>query len=193
MTESDLILLEEYLDGELSAADARALEERAVREPELAAELNRLKGDRQIRAKVWRMMEGDEAAVAAVANRVASSIQRRTSYAHLIRGLRIGFAAAACVVLGLGIGFVARSSNSGQSPVAVGPNQSGKIAFTGTLPSQEPGYNVQFKDQTGKVVAVQHFQSLDEARQFVQDVSQWQERQQQMHEGNIVNVADQQY
>ena len=84
MTEADLMLLEDYLDGELSAADARALEERSVRELELANELNRLRADRQIRVKAWRSMEGSEKAVAAVAGRVAASIQRRESFAFLI-------------------------------------------------------------------------------------------------------------
>jgi anti-sigma factor RsiW len=198
MTEADLMLLEEYLDGELSAADARALEERSLREPALASELNRLRADRQIRAQAWRAMEGDEAAVTAVAGRVIANIERRESFTFLLRGLRIGAAAAACIVLGLTVGFFARSANPAHpdSPEALVPPSSDQTALPETvaaahLPSAAQGYDVNLKDEAGKVVAVQHFSNLDQARQFVQDVGQWQQHQEQMHNGNVTFVADQ--
>jgi anti-sigma factor RsiW len=197
MTEADLMLLEEYLDGELSAADARALEERSLREPALASELNRLRTDRQIRAKAWRAMEGDEATVAAVAGRVVANIERRESFSFLLRGLRIGAAAAACIVLGLTVGFFARSANPAHplSPEALIPPSSDQTTLPETVAATRApatqGYDVNLKDEAGKVVAVQHFSNLDQARQFVQDVGQWQQHQEQMHNGNVTFVADQ--
>lgn len=196
MTEADLMLLEEYLDGELSAADGRAVEERCVRELELASELNRLRGDRQIRAQAWRAMEGDDAAVEAVAGKVATVIARRESHVRLMHGLRIGFAAAACVIIGLGAGFFARSPHpTNVATTANPPPNSDRIVMTNRPASSEPppaGYDVKFTDpQTGKVVAVQHFASMEQAHQFIQDVGQWQEQQEQMHNGNVSLVADQ--
>ncbi|HWB54255.1 MAG TPA: hypothetical protein VG722_08680, partial [Tepidisphaeraceae bacterium] len=58
-------------------------------------------------------------------------------------------------------------------------------------PVSARGYDVQLKDEGGHVVAVQHFQTLEQARQFVQDVGQWQQRQEQMHNGNVTFVSDQ--
>ncbi|HEY1685211.1 MAG TPA: zf-HC2 domain-containing protein [Tepidisphaeraceae bacterium] len=198
MTESDLMLLEEYLDGELSAADARAVEERSVHEPELGKELARLKTDRGIRLQAWRSMEGDELAVESVAGKVAATIQRRESHTFLLRGLRIGAAAAACIVLGLSVGFFARQPASNQitaqAPVATKTADSDRIVFTGQVPSQMPsarGYDVRLKNDAGEVVAVQHFDNIEQARQFVQDVGTWQQRQEQMHSGNVSLVSDQ--
>ena len=197
MNETDLMLLEEYLDGELSAADARALEERSLREPALASELARLRADRQIRAKAWRAMEGDEAAVAAVAGRVVASIERRESFTFLLRGLRIGAAAAACIVLGLTVGFFAKSANPAASDFPSSSSSTLRLPLCRKrLPrfnrrQSARGYDVNLKDESGKVVAVQHFTNLDQARQFVQDVGQWQQDQDKMHNGNVTFVADQ--
>lgn len=197
MTEQDLMLLEEYLDGELSAADARAVEERAVHEPQIAAELNRLRADRQTRAICWRTMEGDAATVATVAGRVSASIQRRESFFHLMRGMRIGAAAAACIAVGLTVGFFAHTSSSPQQAARTSQaSNQDHIVWTGRLasaPQSPAGYNVELRDETGAVVATQHFKTLEQAMQFQQDVAQWQQQEQQMHNGNVNLAAAQFY
>jgi hypothetical protein len=190
------MLLEEYLDGELSAADARAVEERAAREPELAAELSRLRGDREVRVKVWHLMEGDERAVEAVAGKVHASIERRECFGRLLRGLRMGGAAAACIMLGLTVGWMARTqpNNTHERVVeapAVDSPAGGGIQFVGQLPPvQKQGYTVQLKDETGRVVATQAFPTQEQAREFAKDVGDWQERQNQVRNGNITFVGE---
>ena len=59
----------------------------------------------------------------------------------------------------------------------------------GTI-AQAPTYQVQITDDTGRVVAVQKFDSLEQAREFTDDLTKWQLRQQQLQQGQVVLVGD---
>jgi hypothetical protein len=53
------------------------------------------------------------------------------------------------------------------------------------------GYQVALTDALGHVVAVQHFDTLEEAREFTEDVSRWQHQQQQIRGAEPVDYKDQ--
>jgi hypothetical protein len=53
------------------------------------------------------------------------------------------------------------------------------------------GYQVALTDALGHVVAVQHFDTLEEAREFTEDVSRWQRQQQQIRGAEPVVYKDQ--
>jgi hypothetical protein len=54
----------------------------------------------------------------------------------------------------------------------------------------EGGFNVQITDDAGRVLAVQHFDTLNEAREFSNDLSRWQARQRRMRNGDIRLIGD---
>jgi hypothetical protein len=53
------------------------------------------------------------------------------------------------------------------------------------------GYQVALTDALGHVVAIQHFDTLEEAREFTEDVSRWQHQQQQIRGAEPVDYKDQ--
>jgi hypothetical protein len=184
MTEADLEILEMYLDDALSDRDLAAVAKRIAEEPVMAAELERLRGEREMRRQIWLAMEPTDAAVERLLGRVDESIRRRTWWERQLKWGRWAGAAAACVVFGFTAGYLGRSTESPVAPTSVAQNEDhGQINFVGRVagPAQ-----VQLTDDSGRVVAVQHFESVDKAKEFANDIQAWQERQQQMRNGNVI-------
>lgn len=194
MTESDVEILEMYLDDALSDQDLAAVAKRLADEPVMAAELERLRGERDLRRQLFASMEPTDAAVERLLGRVDESIRRRTWWERQLKWGRWATAAAACVVFGFTAGYLGRSTSPQQGTgIAVNPTapveqvadsgEHGQINFVGRVagPAQ-----VQLTDDSGKVVAVQHFESMDKAKEFANDIQAWQERQQQMRNGNVI-------
>jgi hypothetical protein len=73
--------------------------------------------------------------------------------------------------------------SQGIQQVATNSDDHGQINFVGKVASPA---QVQLTDDTGRVVAVQHFESMDKANEFAKDIQAWQERQQQMRSGNVM-------
>ena len=198
MTDQDLELLDQYLDGALSDDEERALETRLRAEPALAAELSRLKSDRDLRKLMWQGIEtGVERSVQPLLMRVEAALDRRENWKMRIARFRVPAAAAACILVGFMAGWVGRTSpmaGPGGGAMArndVEPNR--EIQFPGiSLPRGRAAtaYDVALKDEAGKVVAVQHFENLEKAREFADDLGHWQERQTQAQNGNVVLVGD---
>jgi hypothetical protein len=116
-----------------------------------------------------------------------------------VRILRQLSAAAACLIVGVLVGWFGHSRNQSAQPMA--SDSASRITFpdngnSATLVSNSPsrngsgGFNVQITDDTGRVLGVQHFDTLHDAREFSNDLSRWQARQRQMRSGDIRLIGD---
>ena len=178
LTENDLELLETYLDGELSPAEAAALRERLGASEELSGALAMLRAERATRGVVWRSFEPSALEVDRLTDRLERSIGQPV-HPLLDRIIRIGrvvTAAAACLVMGIAIGRI----GNGPGPVIAPGGGSGQVAGAGgsSAPAEVPA-DVIFTDDTGRIF-VQRFKSAAAARQFVEELNNL--RQQQIRE-----------
>ena len=176
--DEDRDLLEAHLDGELAPAEAEALGRRLAADARLAAALEELRAERAVRRAVWGAYEPTEAEAAAVAAGAVAAAVRDGRWNRAARVARLASAAAAAVVFAFAGGWMARGrvAPDGAAP---GPNvagdgdghfvSSGGGAGAGSFP-------VAFTDENGRVIAVQHFDDPQAARQFADDVGRWQAR-----------------
>lgn len=173
LTDEDLELLEAYLDGELSAEESAKLRERVSTSAELAGGLELLRAERANRGQAWRSFEPSMMEVDRLADRLERSIGQAPAHPVWDRVLSIGrivTAAAACLVMGIAIG---RMNGSPALPGGVGG------AVAGASSSQQP-VDVVLTDDTGRVF-VQRFDSMQAARQFVEDLKRAREQQLRDH------------
>ncbi len=180
IVDEDIELLESSLDGGLSESEAVDLRGRLARDPGLAIALDDLRVQRAVRQSLWSSLEPTDGEVDRFAARVRAAAGRRRTPV-LARTLRIAGAIAACIA----ISFVAGWKFHTRQLAATGPHMSS------TKPRAALTYDVSLTDEHGRVTAVQNFDSLEKAREFAKDLSQWQQRQQQMRDGAAVIVADQ--
>jgi hypothetical protein len=75
LSDSDLQLLNAYLDDALSADEVEELDLRLTVEAELSHTLNKLRAHRAARARVWRASEPSQATAARFATSVLSPLQ----------------------------------------------------------------------------------------------------------------------
>jgi anti-sigma factor RsiW len=182
LSDSDLELLENHLDGELSVADEEALRERMNIEPELGAMLETLRGERDARRMAFVSMEPDDATVERFdryASREIQRLDRESFWRRTSRTLRFVSAAAACLVIGFSVGRIVNSGVLDRKPGETGANNPNVV-------------EVVLTDDSGHEIGVQRFPSREQANEFINDVDQWHHRarlQQQMNDPNIVRVA----
>jgi hypothetical protein len=81
--------------------------------------------------------------------------------------LRYAMAAAALIAIGFLVGWM--GATGGKSNVSAG----------------EAAYRVEILDESGQVMAVQKFGSLEKAREFSEDLRQWQIRQERLLNGRV--------
>ncbi len=180
MTDEPAEILELYLDGELPAHEASAVQRRLAAEPALAAQLEESRALRALRAGFFAAIEPDDAA----ADRAVENIRRRIGrplhpgpqaapdHATLPwQWIRIGIAAAACLAVAFMAGRVARLGN-----IAADRQQGAPVPVS---------YQVSITDESGAVLGIQKFKSLEEAREFSDDLHRWQERQEKLLSGQI--------
>jgi anti-sigma factor RsiW len=164
-------LLEEYLDGVLDAAHEREFSERLRREPALAAELGELKQARGLRATVFAALEPSQSEVDQFVSSITQKLQAPRRRPLFIRLFRPIAAAAACVVAGFLGGYLLRPTNT---------------AVT-SIPKQNPEtFQVAITDDTGRVLGVQQFDSIEKAREFSDDLARWQQWQDQLRNAEVV-------
>lgn len=195
VAEADLDLLETYLDGELPVADAEGLWHRLAAEPELTAALDQLRAQRAVRMAIWTQDEPTDPVVAKVNRKVVTSIRRMDWLETITRSLKFATAAAACIVFGFGVGWLGRANflptphlgspdiHTVQLPGASGVNDNGHHT-----------YPVAIRDEAGRVIAVQQFDSLQDANDFANDLTKWQagRQQQPSRDVPVVPVSDEQ-
>jgi anti-sigma factor RsiW len=189
MTEldADAERLEAMLDGELSAEQEGEVRARLEHDPALAARLEKFRQERALRQQVFARLQPSENDADRLLERVRRAASRERTWERRLRGLRLVGAAAACIVVGFMTGWMGRpgpSDNAGAGHAKVVHSQP---ASNG---GGEGAYRVELTDEQGRVVAVQKFDTLDEARRFQDDLRQWQTRQQQVQQGDVMMIGD---
>jgi len=180
MTDRDLELLDGYLDGALSDEELRQVEERLEKDVLFIGELARMRSDRDARLQAWESMQepGDEYAAIALMGRIDAALDRRESWASRFRWVGRAAAAAALILVGfMGDAWLQRHSVGPVNQDIAGVSGSSKPMSTG------PKYRVMLKDSSGKIIAVNDFDSKEKAEQFRDAMNKWQENQWQMQNG----------
>ena len=161
-----------------------------------------MREQRRIRMEVWESLEPGDAEASSFATRVIRNIQRKQFMSRMSWVTRLSGAAAACLLMGLGSGWYMW----GRSPASPSPYAPARVAVNTThnAPAQreiqfvnQPGndlavgpYQVELTDESGKVLAVQKFNKLEDARHFAQDLGRVVERQQDVQNGHVTLVSD---
>lgn len=181
VSESDFEMLEGYLDDALEMGEVELLRARLESDVELAATLEQVRGERAGRRAFFELLEPSDAAVARFTARVGASIRGRRRFALVLRAGRYVTAAAAC----LAIGFFARGwfDHSPSKLVVDGKPGSVKV-------EKIEVYQVTLRDESGKVVGVQKFNSIEKAREFAADLNRWQSRSARLASGQFVLHQD---
>jgi anti-sigma factor RsiW len=181
VNETDLALLDAYLDDALEPAEVDVLRARLAADVELVAALEQTRAERAMRRTLFAALEPDDAAVTSLVANVRKSIaeRRRRRPALFLRPMRIVVAAAACVA----VGFFSRGMFDRPNKIAVNPNDKVVVQPVTT-------YEVTLRDETGRVVAVQRFDSVEKAREFAADLSRWQAGSERLASGRFVITSD---
>jgi anti-sigma factor RsiW len=186
LADSDLELLESYLDGELSVAEDEALRDRMNIEPALASALENLRAERDARRSAFSAMEPDDATVERFnrhASREIQRLDREFFWQRTSKTLRIVSAAAACLVIGFSIGRIADSGVLNHQP---GDRNRPSVA------AAEAGANaveVVLTDDRGQEIGVQRFPTREKANEFIHDCDSWQQRQRLLHDANVIMTS----
>lgn len=184
LSESDLNLLDAYLDDALSVSEVQSLDARLTEEPELASSLDSLRAERKARAAVLTTLTPCEQEAGHFSDTVIKSVRRREQMRLWMRNIRIGVSVAACLVIGFFVGWIGR----GHGPViqqVVKPltppnperNQSQRI-IDGPKAPQVGQYQVALLDEKGKVIATHRFNKIEEVKRFADDLARSQHPQQ---------------
>jgi len=188
-SESDLELLETYLDGELPVADAEGLWRRLAAEPELSAQLDQLRADRELRQMVWRSMEPAETSVRRVEAGVGARARRRDVFSALRTAAGVLTAAAACILFGFAMGWLGHENYPSNIPQPAASTGGGIPVVSTADTSRRP--ELRIEDGSGNVRAVQQFRTPQEEQEFMQDLSRWNQRQSQSQiPDNVVPVSE---
>ena len=172
----DLDLLEAHLDGALAPDDAEALARRLGREPALAAALERVRETRAVRRAVWASYEPQAGHAERLTTAFVAAGKREERIRRAARLARRATAAAAVVLLAFAGGWVARGRLADEGASVARPVSTDDHAFDSSGAGDGPSFPVALTDEDGNIVAVQHFDDPDRAREFAEDVGRWQSR-----------------
>jgi hypothetical protein len=186
VTEKDLELLDGYFDDALEIGEVDALRTRLSGDGELVAALDQIRSERAARRSFFAMLEPDDAAVGALMTRIQVSAARQKRITGRARMVRAGILAAACLLLG----FYARGLID-RAPVPThDPGTSLIENKTGVDVQKVSTYQVTLRDEAGRVVAVQRFDSMEKAQEFAADLARWQSHSERLASGRFVLSAD---
>jgi len=141
VTDTDLELLESYLDDELGAAEADALRKRLSSDPQLSAAMDELRSQRDMRQQFFGAVEPNEASVQRLMQSVRRNVNREIIWAERSRKLGMVGSLAACIMVGFFIGRASYTMNRStpesrpESPVAYAPPTA---VFPGASPVVRP-------------------------------------------------------
>jgi anti-sigma factor RsiW len=164
--DNDIELLNAYLDGELPVPECEGLWRRLAVEPELTAELDRLRTEHDVRQSVWTSLEPTDQAVAMTAHKIFKAARRNELVSMFNRGMLLVSSIAALVLVGFSLGWMERSHNTG---MAASGNGTQALATTGQTGLPSDNTEVSLRDASGHAFSIR-FDSHDEARQFVDDL-----------------------
>jgi hypothetical protein len=132
LAETDLELLESYLDDELSSLEHDALEQRLSREPALAAALDDLRAQGELRRNVIASFEPNEAMVQRVLAGVDQKVENHMVWTERARSMRWLSGVAATLLIGFLGGYIFRGGPAGTAPGGGGgSNTAGLVATNG--------------------------------------------------------------
>lgn len=177
VSEQDLELLEEYLDGALSPDAAERVHERLEREPEFAAALAELASERAARAAVWRSLEPGDEQVRQFAARVRTAARRQDAWGRVGRFARFGSAAAACLLVGYFFGWVNHDLAPGGMPGTGGRTGVNQVSTDRGHGQAAPAVRYRVPvgyDEAGRPI-MQEFDNLEDARRFAEEVRRLQD------------------
>ncbi len=185
LTDNDLEMLDGYLDDALEMGEVELLRARLASDAEFAAALEGVRGERAARRMFFAALEPDDAAVVNFTARVKASTMRRNRFAFVLRAGRYLTAAAACLAVGFfARGWFGHSAGDSSKGVLVDGRQ-------GTLKVEKiEVYQVTLRDESGKVLGVQKFNSIEKAREFAADLDRWQSRSAKLASGQFVLHQD---
>jgi len=168
----NLELLDSYLDGALEATAATCFKARIDAEPELAADLERLQADRNLRLQLWQLFEVAEGSSDRITAAVMAREARRAWYMRLLDHRDQFAAAAACIAVFL-IGWQwARNAESYRMQPAggMGTQPVSQIIQQQVPAGQAIAFEVRLNDASGKLVRVERFATLQDAQRFVEEI-----------------------
>lgn len=174
MNTQDIELLESLIDGELDPSLVGELKSRLERESDLAAVYQGLKEERELRKQTFEAL----APTAEKADRFAMevcSMARKSELKRWSQGggmLRMIASVAACVLVGFGVGWLSR-----------GVYHPGAQQVVQTPTVQAEPIVVVINDSSGNPISKISFLSSDQAKQFAEDLQNWQEQQSQLRGG----------
>ena len=193
LSDADLEMLESYLDGELSGSEGDALIDRLRREPQLASTMEQVKAQRSVRMMVWNSCEPSEESVERLMARVQKRVDSHWTWTSRLARLRVVSGAAACILVGVLMGYLGRGRNAPPGPQNVTVTQAQPVANYAGTPS-DGAVEVPLVDEYGKVVAVQRFDSAAQAQEFIEDMRKWQQKPEQAPNGqNVVPASSQKF
>ena len=175
ITETDLDLLQQYLDGALLGIELEEVRRRLRVEPQFDEALKASRADREARRAVWQSMEPGDDEVARFIRSFTVRARKSDMVLRLGRFSRFIGAAAACIAMGFLAGWLGRGKPA-SGPATAGLNVASMTHANG----QAPTFQVALTDDAGNVVAVQKFSRLEDAREFANDLVQWQMRRRAM-------------
>jgi hypothetical protein len=180
----DLEMLEEYLDDALEPGEVEALRARLAEDEGLVAALGDVGAERSARQAFYQSLEPVDGAVDALVARIRFDVTREHRPNRFLRPARYAVAAAAC----LAIGFFTRGWLDQRT--AVPTDRGSVVAKNGVDLQAVAAYQVTLRDEVGRVVAVQRFESLEKAQEFAADLARWQSRSERLAGGHFVMTAD---
>jgi len=200
VSEHALELRETYLDNELPGDQMNRVRARLKAEPALAMALDQITRDRQLRHQVFFALDRELAATARgstekISRSLRQAAVREVAWSGRRHIFRQVSAAAACIVVGLLVGWFGRERADVRG---VGVRSDDQLVRSDQLTSEpvtpvsngNSGFNVAITDDRGRVLAQQRFNTLEEARRFSSDLLRWQTRQREIRNGDVRLVRD---
>jgi hypothetical protein len=166
INENDIELLHAYVDGELPTAECEGLWRRLASERELMTELDQLRADCSMRSMIWKSLEPDDGAVARVEARVMRATRREDIMEWAFNGLRIVASAAALILFGFAVGWMGRDRMYATPVTSLSSNPT-QVVSASNMPMSSPQWQVEMRNENGKIVKVFTFGTEEEARQFI--------------------------
>ena len=207
VSDVDTEMLEAFLDGELTEAQAEAVRQRLADDLVFGKALSELVAERATREHYYDTLQQHDSVEDESVGRLIAGVEHeldrdeRRAMARSDRRRMIGYitAAAACVMFSFSAGWIGHRHASDQTPLGgrlvASQNSndaltSGTTALVGNVRDvRGPGVDVTITDQLGRFIAVQHFDSIPEAQQFVHEVGSEQQQQQNRPVDTVLNKA----
>lgn len=109
VSEQDLETLEVWLDGELPDEQIESFRQRLSAEPQLADAAARLRGDRELRSRLWQAMEPADSEIETLVSQVRRNVRKEELVTSRLRAFSRIASVAASIMLVFAAGWISRS------------------------------------------------------------------------------------